>query len=90
MKLKAKHIISAGGTHYTDKHNTKWIDLDIEEDSRSKFRFYDTGKGFNVYVIQKEQLRAVGIEKEYYPMVQFVFLRSWIKFKILCWLKKYQ
>lgn len=90
MKLKEEHIIKAGGTYYTDKFNTKWIVLDVEPDDeenpdaggRSKFQFYNTGDGFNVYISDKHEINC--------QSVQFTFVKSLEKFKLLCSVKRHE
>ena len=81
--LKEEHIIKAGGEYRIDQFKTQWIDLQKGE-GRSKLVFYNSNGTFNVYVMSNTPNRTT--TGTYIDMCQFTVIKTWIAFKILCYI----
>lgn len=84
MKLTEAHIIKAGGFYYIDKFKVQYIILNIDE--LKKLKFYNHGKGFNVYVVEMQQTKTtIG---NYTCSVQLTTIKYLFKFWLLLFLLK--
>lgn len=78
MMIKEKQILKAGAKYNTDAYNVKWLELwKGDEGRRNWLRFYNYGKGFNVYLMSNDD-----------KSIQLTTVSNWIKFKILTFLLK--
>jgi hypothetical protein len=78
MKLREEHIIKAGGVHYIDDFNTKWINVEFNDDDKNYLTFYNCGDCFNVYLVARDRIGSPS------PLpIQLCLIRSRRRFKQL-------